>query len=290
MKIAYFGSPDFAATLLEQIIIDAELDLEVVLVVTQPDKKAGRKQELTPTPVKNIAKKYDIEIYDRELKNPDLISKLENVELCLVYAYSKIIPEELLKVPRLGFWNIHPSLLPKHRGTSPMAQPLLQGEKKTGVSLMLMDKEMDHGPILAQATFDISDTMNRQDLEKKLTELGYKLFKNTVSNSGSLHPHYQDHSKATYTNKLKKDDGFVSFQQLKEAIEGKEPAHLINLFRALYPWPGIWTKVIINTQERRLKITDVDLTTRNYFIIKRIQLEGKNEVDFQTFNAAYNIF
>ncbi len=310
--VAYFGSPDFAADLLKKIISDSELPVEVKLVVTQPDKKIGRKQIMTSTPVKQVAVKHGIEACE-DISLLD--AKLTGIDICLVYAYAKIIPEDVLKIPRLGFWNIHPSILPKYRGPSPMVYPLLLGKKMTGVSLMFMDKEMDHGPILEQQQVAIDDTMTRKDLEKKLTDVGYEMIKeaiilaaeNNITDLSLVKMQEQNHSHATYTRKLKKEDGFVPLEVLKQALEGKssdwlpeiieqyentelDTFSIHNLFRALYQWPGIWTKVIINNQELRLKITDIDLTIKENLIINKVQLEGKNEVDFKTFNTAYKVF
>ncbi|MEK7097093.1 MAG: methionyl-tRNA formyltransferase, partial [Patescibacteria group bacterium] len=143
IKLAYFGSPDFAADFLEKILLDKSLPVEVKLVVTQPDSPVGRKKILTPTPVKIIALKHNLKV----LEIGNFLGKLD---LVLVYAYGDLIPKELLTLPRNGFWNIHPSLLPKYRGTSPIATPLINGDKITGVTIIKMDEEIDHGPIIAQ--------------------------------------------------------------------------------------------------------------------------------------------
>ncbi|MFA6081327.1 MAG: methionyl-tRNA formyltransferase [Patescibacteria group bacterium] len=294
LKIAYFGSPDFAADFLEKLITDTTINqlIEVKLVVTQPDQKVGRKQILTPTPVKVVALKHSLEILEIEnLKfNENCKLKIKNSDLCLVYAFGDLIPKELLSLPKYGFWNIHPSLLPKYRGPSPIAAPLINGDKTTGITIIKMDEEIDHGPIIAQESYTIKDSDYRPDLEKKLTELGFDLFKKTVVRLTGLRVNglkvkEQNHKEAIYTNKLSKQDGFISFENLKLKIESS-PGKLYNLFQGLYPWPGIWT---VLPNGKRLKIIELKMKSEK-LIIEKVQLESKKEVDFETFNKAYKTF
>ena len=249
LTLAYFGTPDFSAKLLEKIIVD-QLPVEVKFVVTQPDKPVGRKQILTPSPVKTCAHKYNIEIIDNLKKLQATSYKLQEIDLALLYAYGKIIPEEILSQPKFGFWNIHPSLLPKYRGASPIAFPLINGDKKTGVTLMQMDKELDHGPIIDQQEINIEDNDKRSDLETKLSNLGFGLFKENLvkltTNDRQPTTTSQDHSLATFTHLLKKNNGFINWQEL---VKPQQPEKIYHLFRGLFPWPGIWTKIIINKQE-----------------------------------------
>jgi methionyl-tRNA formyltransferase len=287
IKLAYFGSPDFAAQLLEKLMTDTTINQLIVvsLIVTQPDQKVGRKQILTPTPVKVIANKYKIKMIDSTLTNPSAV--FQSVDLALVYAYGDLIPKELLDVPKYGFWNVHPSLLPKYRGPAPIATPLINGDKTTGVTIIKMDEEIDHGPIIAQKNLTIENNHKRTDLEKLLTNLSFEILKElfrTFEENINKPFTKQDDKNATYTNKLAKQDGFIEFEKFKIKIE-KSPEQLFNLFRGLYPWPGIWT---ILPNGKRLKITDIDFVG-NKLIIRKVQLESKNEVDFKTFNKAYNM-
>src|SRR3990167_9384531 len=317
IKLAYFGSPDFAADFLEKILLDKSLPVEIKLVVTQPDQPVGRKQILTPTPVKKVAEKFK--------RSEDIISpkagfgiELTNIDLSIVYAFGEVISKEILDLPKYGFWNIHPSLLPKYRGPSPIAAPLINGDEKTGITIIKMDEEIDHGPIVAQQSLTIKKTDKRPDLEKKLTNLAYGMFKKILAGEPTKffatwdtpaegvgriptgdkkfrnEPFIaQNHKQSTYTKKLTKQDGFIEFENLKLRIENS-PEKLYNLFRGLYPWPGIWT-IIKSIQPtrldeiKRLKITDLELVNGK-LIIKKVQLEGKKEVDFETFNKAYKIF
>ena len=285
IKLAYFGSPDFAAYFLEKLLTDTTINqlIEVKLIVTQKDKLVGRKQILTPTPVKIIAKKYNL-IIESHIRR----EKIKNSDLCLVYAYGDLIPKEFLSLPKYGFWNIHPSLLPKYRGPSPIASPLINGSKTTGVTIIKMDEDIDHGPIFAQESLTIEKNDKRPDLEKKLTDLGFEMFKKIIKKNVKLDQLDlldQLDQFATYTKKLSKQDGFIEISKLKEQISNNSEV-LFNLFRGLYKWPGIWTTL---PNGKRLKITDIDFV-ENKIIIRKVQLESKNEVSFEMFNKAYNIF
>lgn len=269
MKIAYFGSPSFSATLLEKLILDKSLGVEIVLVVTQPDKPVGRKMIITPSPVKVVAQKYGIPVFDnlklvypeerREIRNSKsssndkIFNKLEienldlnknfklqisNLDLCLVYAYGfkQLIPFDLLRAPKMqfeigegktsGFVNVHPSLLPLYRGSSPIAYPILLGENKTGVSLFVLDEKMDHGPIISQEEMEITLTDVRPDMEKKLTDLGFKMIKKFLNsliresvNSLILKP--QLHEYTTRSPYMTKDDGFIPLPVLQKALRNE---------------------------------------------------------------------
>lgn len=316
LRIVYFGAPDFSARFLEKMREDTTLPVEVVAVVTQPDKKVGRKQIVTPTPVKIVADKYTIPVFhDSDIQH--LTSDI-SPDLALLYAYGQIIPKSLLELPKYGFWNIHPSLLPKYRGTSPMAHAILMGETTTGVTLMKMTEKWDQGPIIAQEEMNINPDDRRPDLERKLTDLGFELFKKIIASCGDnprvVLTREQNHHAATYTKLLHKNDGFVPFETVRKLVKGDEiipayfpnilteywvtyalplphpsPAIFYNLFRALYPWPGIWTYTSIKGEQKRLKITDVSFRN-NHFSILKVQLEGKNEVDFETFERSFPLF
>lgn len=345
LRVVYFGTPDFSARILEKLLTDPSLPIETIAVVTQPDKPVGKKKIMTASPVKEIAKKYHVSLYESlsELENlgvekegrprqhgassstggEDYLRQNLNsrrVDLALLFAYGKIIPADLLALPRLGFWNIHPSLLPQFRGPSPIAYPLILGEKKTGVTIMKMDEKVDHGPIIGQADYNIKATDTRADLEKNLSDLGYELFRHVILTRlwrGKNPAHDQDDKKATFTYLLKREDGFVPFdvltksmisaplvpaefpQIIKEYLK-KTPNYkllstnyrkyaIYNLFRGLSPWPGVYTIVKINGTEKRLKITDLHLEN-DRLVVDKVQLEGKNEVDLKTFNTAYHVF
>src|SRR3990167_11480607 len=213
--LAYFGSSYFSALLLEKLVNDPELQkiIDLKLVVTQPDKPVGRKQVLTPTLVKKIAQKYAIPVLD-SLRSLEQYPVEKNFDFGLVYAFGEIIPKKLLVLPKFGFLNVHPSLLPKYRGTAPIAAPLIDSKKQTGVTIIKMDEEIDHGPILSQEKYEILPIDKRPDLEIKLTNLGFEITRLVIlslSKDLSLKATPQNHSLATYTKKLTKQDGFIEF-------------------------------------------------------------------------------
>lgn len=316
INLAFFGTPIFAARVLQKIIDDKDLPVTLTLVVTQPNRPVGRKQIFTPTPVKLMAQKHNIPVIDN-LKFQISNLKLHGIDLVLLYAYGEILPPEILKIPRWGFWNIHPSLLPKYRGVSPIAYSLLMGDKTTGVSLIEMDERIDHGPILSQQKYEIQKEDTREDLENKLSDIGYELFKQSIQLliNGELQKVKQNNENRTFTRLLTKQEGFIPFPIVQKIIKGESlikdevppliqkyitkygiPSHFrfeishFYLFRGLSPWPGLWTLVSIRGVERRLKITKMSLTTNRHPLITHVQLEGKNEVDFRTFNSAYKVF
>lgn len=314
LKIAFFGAPQFAATVLQRIIEDKEIPVEVHCVVTQPDRPAGRKQVMTPTPVKLLAMSHAIPLYT-ELESEELHQKLKECDLVLLYAFGSILPKSLLELPLWGFWNIHPSLLPRYRNTSPIAYSLLLGDLLTGVSLIEIDEKLDHGPLIDQESYEIQDTDTRTSLENRLSEIGYKLFKKNVQLliDGALKKEEQNHQFRTFSRLLTKKDGFIPFAIFRKIIQG-EPliageippilSEYLNkykiplesyvslksyylLFRALTPWPGLWTLIALNGVEKRLKITGVELQGDKP-IITKVQLEGKKEVEIKIFMKSYS--
>lgn len=348
LKIAYFGTPEFSARFLEKLLTDASINppageagrlIEVKLVVTQPDQPVGREQRITKSPVKIVAEKFDIPVIDSPdvtSGSPELYSSspeikfginyveknFKNIDLGLIYYYGQIIPKKLLSIPKFGFWNIHFSLLPKLRGTTPATFSLILGDKKTAVSFVQTDEKLDHGDLIAQHEVKINPDETRIQLEERLHNISYKIFveqiNNLLNNKIKLTP--QDHSQATYTRFPTKNDGFIPFATLKKALnndlfdsndlpaiikkyyskynvpilqrpssKGNSSQVIFNMFRGFFPWPGIWTVINIKGTEKRLKITDMDYSN-DKLLIKKVQLEGKKEVDFETFNRAYQLF
>lgn len=234
MKIVFMGTPEFGAIILEGLI---RAGYRPVLVVTTPDKPVGRKQIITPLPVKISAQKYNIPISQPErIENCKL--KIENLkpDLGIVAAYGQIIPKEILDIPKFGFLNVHPSLLPKYRGSSPIQSAILNGDKKTGVTIILMDEKMDHGGIIFNFKLLISNKkITYPELQKELAEKGAKLLSETIPKwlKGVIKPKAQDESKITYTKILKKEDGKVDWRKSAEEIERQ--------IRAFDPWPGSYT-------------------------------------------------
>jgi methionyl-tRNA formyltransferase len=230
MKIVYLGTPDFAVAPLEEIV---KAGYEVVAVVTQPDKPVGRKQILTPSAVKECALKLGIKVlqYDKiRLQGVEDLKNL-NPDLMVTCAYGQILSQEILDIPKLGTINIHASLLPKLRGSSPIQWSIINGDTKTGITIMMTDIGIDTGDIILQDEVDILPDETGGELFDKLSLLGASavvkaldLFKN---NKVIRTP--QDHSKATHTKMLKKESGKIDFSKHSNDVH--------NLIRGLNPWP-----------------------------------------------------
>ena len=232
-KIIFIGTGQFAMPILESLIKNK---YNIIKIITAPDKPTGRQQEITPSPIKQIALKHKLPLEQPE-KIAEItleISKLKP-DLIVLTAYGKIIPKDILDIPRLGCLNLHPSLLPKYRGPSPMQTTILNGEQETGVTIMLMDEKIDHGPIIAQKKMEISSDDSYQTLEKKLAQLAANFLIEILPQylQNKIKPQLQDESQASHTKILTREDGKIDWQQTAQVIARK--------IRAFYPWPGAWT-------------------------------------------------
>jgi len=245
IKIVFFGTPEFSAYILENLIKSFQKEplskFSIQAVVTNPDQKVGRKQTLTPSDVAKMAEMYHIPILKPEKLDQEFIShhlSFLDADLFIVVSYGKILPQNLLDIPTKGAINIHPSLLPKYRGASPIQQAILNGDSETGVTLMLMDKELDHGPIINASILRLSKQDNYQTLSKKLMLLAASLLLETLPNfiAGKIIPREQNHKEATFSKIIKKEDGYFDINN--------HPALKIldKMIRAYYPWPTTWTK------------------------------------------------
>ena len=256
MKYIFFGTPEFAAIVLEKLINAGYIP---EAVVCNPDEPVGRKQILTSPPVKRLIvnDKWSLEIFQPATK-AELLAishKLKAIkpDLAIVVAYGKIIPKEILDIPVYGFINVHGSLLPYHRGASPIQVAILNGEKETGVTIMKVDEEMDHGLIITNVKIPISNDDTFESLSQKLAILGADLLIKVIPDyiSGKLKPITQDHSKATYTKIIKKEDGKINWLKSADEIE--------RMTRAYYPWPSAWTvwRQEINNKKQVDKIVKI---------------------------------
>jgi len=274
MKYVFFGTPDFAAIILEKLIKAGWLP---TAVVCNPDKPVGRKRIITPPPTKVIALKNGIKAYQPEKLEIPACAGRENLKLeigeidfAIVVAYAKIIPKEILGLPRLGTVAVHPSLLPKYRGSSPIQTAILDGEKETGVTLFLADEKVDHGKILAVSRLPLEVKDNYESLSKKLAESGgnllIKILPEYLKNEITLLT--QDESQATYTKKFVTQDGYVDLEKDKPEIIEKK-------VRALNPEPGVWTLRQAQGRPQRMKILEAELMPENKLRLKKIQFEGK---------------
>jgi methionyl-tRNA formyltransferase len=228
------GTPDFAVPVLKALIGR----YEIVGVVTQPDRQVGRGHKVEAPPVKVLALAHDLPVLQpASLRRPDAVAELRALlpEVIVVAAFGQILRAEVLTIPPKGCLNVHASLLPKYRGAAPIAAAILAGEEKTGVTIMLMDEGMDTGPILSQATCPIFPQDTGESLSARLAQLGANLLMDTLPRwlAGEIQPRPQDHSQATYSRIIAKEDGLIDWSQ--SAVE------IWRRSRAYYPWPSTYT-------------------------------------------------
>lgn len=300
MNVVFFGTPEFAEEFLASLHEDE--DILVSAVVCQPDKPVGRKKVLTSPATKDYAKANRIPVFQPESlkKDPEIVARLTQMEpdVFVIVAYGKILPESILNIPRLGNINVHPSLLPKYRGPSPIQAAIAAGDSETGISIMLIDEEMDHGPILAQETLHLSAEETPESLREKVVELGAPLLVETVKGyaAGDIQPQEQDHEAATFCKLLKKEDGRIDWTRTAEEIDAQ--------MRAYTPWPGTWTtwndkmlKIHAATvsSESSIEPGQVEIKDNKLLIgtgstpleVTNLQLEGKQRTTAETFIRGY---
>ena len=235
MKIIFMGTPDFAAASLEALIASKH---EIMAVVTQPDKPKGRKGELTPSPVKTIAVEKGIKVYQPvRVREQEFVEILRgyNPDVIIVVAFGQIIPESILEIPKYGCVNIHGSLLPKYRGAAPIQWAVLDGEKETGVTTMLLDKGVDTGDILLKRVINLTEDETAGSLFDKLMVLGAETILETLEGleNGSITPEKQGESPTDYAKMLTKAMGLIDFT--------RTAAELDCFIRGMNPWPSAYT-------------------------------------------------
>jgi len=270
MKVIFFGTPKEVIPVLENLTEQ----FDVVAVVTAPDQKKGRKQLITPSPVKVFAQEHSIQVFQpKKLEEINSQLSILNSELFVVAAYGKIIPKEILEIPSKSAINIHPSLLPKYRGPTPIQTTLLHGDQTSGITFIEMDEQMDHGPILHQIPFTLEKTDTFDWLMQSKFAQAAVILPQVITDylSGKLIPQPQDEQKATYTKMITKEDGYI------DLINPPESEKLDRMIRAYYPWPTVWTKTKLNGREVRIK----------FLPKKQLQVEGKNPMNIKDFLNGY---
>lgn len=237
-RAVFFGTPGFADVVLRRLLLPGS-PVDVVAVVTQPDRPVGRSQTLTPPPVKVTADHYGIPVRQPvSLRRPAVLDALRGygATIGVVVAYGRLLPAELLAIFPRGCVNVHASLLPRWRGAWPVGAAIRAGDLETGVSIMVLDVGMDTGPVIATATTAIGGLDTTDDLEERLAVLGADLLVRAISPylSGDATPVEQDHERATYCRPVTKLDGLIDWSDSAESIE----RHV----RAMHSWPGAWTR------------------------------------------------
>jgi len=313
IKTILIGTPEFAERIFRNFQPWADqpragYQFEIVAVVTAEDKPKGRKQILTPPPLKKWAIENNLLILQPDkIRKPEWVEKIKALtpDLIILCAYGQIIPQEILDIPKYKALNIHPSLLPKYRGASPIQSVILCGETETGVCLMIMDAEMDHGPILRISKFQIlNPKISYTELSKELSDLGAELLIKTLPDyiEGKIKPQEQDHAQATICKLIKKEHGKIDWNKSAEEIERQ--------IRAFSEWPESYTSFnekILKIMEANpstslgasKKIGEVFLTDQKelavqtgngIMILKTIQPEGKKPMSAKDFLNGHKDF
>ena len=315
MKIVFFGTPEYTLPVVEKLHktfkASAENKSSIVAVVTQEPKPIGRKKILSHSPIDAWAYKKGIPIF---FDSHELFDSQLKPDVGVLASFGQIIPREILNYFPHGILNIHPSLLPKYRGASPVRAAIAAGETETGATIIKLDEELDHGKVVAQFKVDIE----KDDTTKLLRE---KLFAQSAEVLGNLLKPYlenkiqlkeQDEKEATYTTLVTKTDGFIKPKHLNNAIEGNKttdkidvpfiklgpeksvfqintsPKNIDCFIRAMLPWPTAWTTVKTNSKKepQRLKILKAHVS-ENILTLDEVQLEGKNAVSWKQFKEGY---
>lgn len=233
-RIIFMGTPRFGQTILEALIGR----YDICVVVTQPDEGAGRGRKVTMSPVKATALAHNLRaLQPVRVREPEVVQQLRDLApaAIVVAAFGQILPPSILSLPPHGCINVHGSLLPRHRGAAPVPAAILAGDKKTGITIMLMDAGMDTGPMLSQASLDIAPDDTTASLAERMGHLGAQLLLDTLPRwmAGEITPQKQDDSRATYTKLLRREDGHIRWADTAEEI-GRH-------CRAFQPWPGAFT-------------------------------------------------
>lgn len=302
MKVVFMGTPDFAVPTLKKLIEEHN----VIAVFTQPDKPKGRGQKVQYSPVKEVAIEHNIPVFQpsKIKKEVEYIDKLKelNPDVCVVVAYGQILPKEVLDIPKYGCINVHASLLPELRGAAPINWSIINGNKVTGITTMMMDVGLDTGDMLLKREVEILDTDTAGSLHDKLMVVGAELLIETLEKieKGEIKPQKQDDSKATYAPMMDKELGHINWD--------KSAREVFNLIRGVTPWPSayfyyddlmikVWRCELIEGGKNDVagKIVDVSkdgvkVTCREGIIVlKEVQKQGSKRMDIATFLNGNNL-
>lgn len=285
IKIAFFGNSEFSLFVLEEL---KKNGITPDLIVTTPDKPQGRKMILTPTQTKVWAEDNSVEYVEPEkLKDESFIKKISEYDLFIVASYGKIIPKMIIDLPKYKVLNIHPSLLPKYRGPSPLQEQILNDEKEIGVSIMLIDEQVDHGDIIVQKKVETKDwPIGFNLLQETLAKEGAKLLSEIISDwvKNKIESKEQNHDEATFTKKVEKIDGLLDLSS--------DPYKNYLKFLAFEEWPKTYFEIEKRgentddktTEQKKIRVIIKKATYKdNNFEILSVVPEGKKEMDYKSF-------
>jgi methionyl-tRNA formyltransferase len=235
VRIVFFGTPEFAVPSLKALLASKH---EVLAVIAQPDRPAGRGMRVHSPPVVRVAHEYHLPVLQpAKIREQDFLDQIRNYapDTGVVIAYGRILPDALLSIPTRGFINVHASLLPKYRGAGPIQRAIEYGETETGITIMKVDSELDHGPMLSTVKTAIAPEERAVALSRRLAEIGAHELVRVLDHLESIKPVEQDHRAATMAPKIQKEEGRVDWN-----VDART---LFNRFRAFDPWPGVFTTI-----------------------------------------------
>ena len=301
MRVIFMGTPDFATGTLEEIVLAGH---EVVGVVTQPDKPKGRGKNLMPTPVKEVAMKYNLPVYQpKKVREPEFVEVLRGLkpDVMVVAAFGQIISKEILEMPKYGCINVHASLLPAYRGAAPIQWAVINGDKESGVTIMQMDEGIDTGDMIEKVVVPIAEDETDGSLFDKLSEAGAKLCVKVLQDledGKAVREKQPEESTTPYARMIDKKMGAIDWEKPAKEIE--------QLIRGLNPWPSAYTRLqgktlkiwkaevlLEHSQEAPGQITEVTKdsivvqTGQGRLKILELQLEGKKRMDAASFLRGY---
>lgn len=304
IRTIFMGTPEFAVKPLLSLVTDD--DFEIIAVFTNPDEKVGRQQTLSEPPIKKTAIHHKLPCYQPiKIKTEvDVIRELKP-DLIVVVAYGHLIPQAILDIPRYGCINVHASILPKYRGASCLQAPILNGDKKSGITIMKMEAGLDTGPIIKQEEIELAPDENLESLSNKLSALSGEIITHTIKDyiAGKIKEKTQNEAEATYVKITTKEDGKIDFT--KSAIE------IERMVRAFSPWPTAWFELnMLNGKNKKIQILRTDsaiikgqFTEPGKFFkyqqqlglqcgqdalsVSSLKIEGKNPITSQAFINGY---
>ncbi len=281
MRYIFFGSAEFSLLVLQKLV---NADMTPVAVVCNPDRPVGRKKIITPPLVKTFAEEHGIPVLQPEKVTADIFAPFGDIDCFVIASYAKIISQAVLDIPKVGTVGVHPSFLPKYRGSTPIQTVIAEGVKETGVTLFIVDDKVDHGPIIAQSAPVAVDVGYYKDLETELALVGGDLLVETLPKlvAGTAQFQIQNESEATLTKKLKTEDGFVAFDDFEAARAGDldKAAAIERKIRAYTPEPGVWTQVDsatfgeLHIENKRVKLLE-GIVSADGLVITVLQIEGE---------------
>jgi len=267
LNFVFFGTSEEAIYTLDALGLKG---ITPRLIVTAPDRPAGRHHMITPPLAKKWAEEHGVSVFQPEKIDSAAIEiiRKEKADIFVVVGYGRILPKALIDIPKYKTVNIHTSLLPRYRGPTPIEGPIFAGDKETGVSIIVIDTEVDHGPIIVQEKYPLTGNETTPELTRILFTRGGELLASILSDwiEGKIKPKEQDHSQATYTKKLKKEDGLINLQG--------DATKNYNKFRAYTSWP----RTFFFKNNKRIIITDATLENGKFVIKKIIPENGKETI------------